>query len=284
MPYSASVARILAGTLCAVLTSIATAALAPRDLNHDGVVDAYFDNVLNITWLRDANLLAHNTFGLEYGENLGAHSNDSWIWFDQNYIHSNGQATWGGALHWIDAMNAASYLGFGDWRLPAIVDTGAPGAQCGYGGTDCGWNVQTVDGTTAPPTMFSELAFMYSNNLDNIAAYSEDGAYMDDSGLFDDPSNPNDENLFLGIQGGNYWSGTEYDSGFWLDPKSAWTFSMRDGSQGYLEKVYTRNYVWVVRTGDVSPVPEPSGIAMLVAGLCLLAWRSGECWRGVPHA
>jgi hypothetical protein len=132
--------------------------------------------------------------------------------------------------------------------------------------------------------MFSELAFMYSNNLDNIAAYSEDGAYMDDSGLFDDPSNPNDENLFLGIQGGNYWSGTEYDSGFWLDPKSAWTFSMRDGSQGYLEKVYTRNYVWVVRTGDVSPVPEPSGIAMLVAGLCLLAWRSGECWRGVPHA
>ncbi len=45
--------------------------LKPRDLTGDGVADAYYDTVLDITWLADANLAASNTFGLPTGSYLG---------------------------------------------------------------------------------------------------------------------------------------------------------------------------------------------------------------------
>jgi hypothetical protein len=58
---------------------------------------AYYDTVLDITWLADANLAATNTFGVG-----GAGST----------------MTWDVAQSWIVGMNAANYLGLSNWRLP----------------------------------------------------------------------------------------------------------------------------------------------------------------------
>src|SRR5512139_3405127 len=60
-----------------------------------------YDDVLNITWLQDANLSATNTFGI-----TGWNANRN---------------TWTATQDWITAMNAANYLGFSNWRLPTTL-------------------------------------------------------------------------------------------------------------------------------------------------------------------
>jgi hypothetical protein len=76
-----------------------------------------YDTDLNVSWLSDANLAATNTFGLsrnvDLGPILGVNT------YGGSYIYDDGRMTWGGAMKWVDAMNAASYLGYHDWRLPA---------------------------------------------------------------------------------------------------------------------------------------------------------------------
>ena len=62
---------------------------------------AYYDDVLNITWLADANLADTNDFGVAG-------------------INANGTMTWDKAQEWIGAMNTANYLGTNTWRLPTV--------------------------------------------------------------------------------------------------------------------------------------------------------------------
>lgn len=70
---------------------------------------AVYDTDLNVTWLADANLAATNTFGLATNVDLGPISGvntggGSYIYKD-HLGDANGSMTWGGALHWISAMN-----------------------------------------------------------------------------------------------------------------------------------------------------------------------------------
>ena len=67
---------------------------------------AYYDDVLNITWLGDANH-AQTTY----------HDSDGWM-------------TWHEAQTWIDSLNAeggTGHLGANDWRLPETLQ---PDASC----------------------------------------------------------------------------------------------------------------------------------------------------------
>lgn len=64
---------------------------------------AYYDDVLDITWLADAN----------YAMTSG--------------YDSDGLMTWDEAQSWIGTLNTANYLGVNDWRLPA---TAQPDASC----------------------------------------------------------------------------------------------------------------------------------------------------------
>ena len=59
-------------------------------------------------------------FGLPLSTNLGPHPSDT-SGVDGLIQPGLGSTVmnWPGALHWIDAMNAASYLGETQWRLPA---------------------------------------------------------------------------------------------------------------------------------------------------------------------
>ena len=109
---------LLDGALCAAAFSFATmSSHAALELRLDG--QAVYDTDLNITWISAGNLAGSNTFGVPTDTNLALHPDDaSGV---KGFIDSDGDMNWPGALHWIDAMNAANYLGFSDWRLPTTL-------------------------------------------------------------------------------------------------------------------------------------------------------------------
>jgi len=140
-------------TLAALLVAIdASAQLATLGPN------LVYDKTLNITWLRDANLALSNTFGVAN-------------------INPDGSMDWYTAQTFIDALNAAKYLGYSDWRLPKIEPIGEdydprPSTD---GSTDYSF------GITSPK---SELAYMFAVTLRNY------------DHLEDDPRNRLEESLF----------------------------------------------------------------------------------------
>ena len=140
--------RTLSGiVLLALACSTANAALLSRSSGQ-----AYYDDVLDITWIANANLADTTTFGV-----LG--------------INANGTMTWAKSNEWIAAMNTAAYLGTSDWRLPT---TAQPDATCasqfnpggsfplqGFGfsctGSEMG-HLFNVDGiTSGSPTPFANV-------------------------------------------------------------------------------------------------------------------------------
>ena len=80
--------------------------LLPRDLDgNTSTIEAYYDTVLNITWLANDNLAQTNKFGV-------------------SGINVNGAMTWDKAIEWIAAMNASGgtgYFGYNNWRLPKRI-------------------------------------------------------------------------------------------------------------------------------------------------------------------
>jgi len=112
----------VAGLLFCGLPGMARAALVDRG---GGLI---YDNVLNITWLQNANLAATENFGL-------------------THISAEGYMPWIRANNWIAAMNTANYLGYHDWRLPDSHNQNGSGPVSGANVTG------------------SEMGHMYYNNL-----------------------------------------------------------------------------------------------------------------------
>ena len=82
-PFTSHALRIAGAAVAALIAGTAQAALQDRDLDGNGVTDAFYDTDLDITWLRDAN--------------------------------ANGLMQWNVAVSW--AANLG-FAGFADWRLP----------------------------------------------------------------------------------------------------------------------------------------------------------------------
>lgn len=80
--------------------------LQGRDINGDGVTDAFYDTSLNITWLANAN--------------------------------ANGLVNWSEATSWVSDLVVGN---IDDWRLPGTTDVGNDGCNYkkGGGGLDCGF-------------------------------------------------------------------------------------------------------------------------------------------------
>jgi uncharacterized protein (TIGR03437 family) len=97
-------------------------------LSQDGFT--VYDTVNNITWLADFNLPASNRFGLPVcSENL-----------TQGCVNASGSMRYDSAAAWIQAMNAATYLGHSNWQLPTSPEvdktcgkTGPNGGSFGFG-------------------------------------------------------------------------------------------------------------------------------------------------------
>lgn len=226
--HKAAKVAISAATAAATLflATAAQASLIGRDITGNAVASGsasevfLYDTVLNVTWLRDAN--------------------------------ANGPMTWDAANTWASGLNVGGYTG---WRLPTMIDTGAPGCNFAYSGTDCGYNVQTKSGGI----VYSEMASLYYDTLGNKGFYNTSGAEQSGYGLV----NKGD---FLNMQSTLYWSGLEYAP----NPSLAWNFNTFDGSQDRNGKPGSL-YALAVRPGDVvAAVPEPETYAMMLLGLSAL--------------
>jgi hypothetical protein len=209
--------------VAAGFTNAAQAALIDRG---GGLI---YDTVLNVTWLQDAN----------YAQTSGYDADGAMTWSQAT--------TWAANLSYYDSVRNVTYT---DWRLPAVTDTGTPGCNFAYAGTDCGYNINTATG---------EMAHLFYDELHNKAYYNTAGVGPQ-AGWGLTNTGP-----FTHLQAYGYWSGTEYTP----DTGLAWAFSFPDGYQG---SGYKANplYALAVRPGDVAAVPEPEAWGLMLSGLALI--------------
>jgi hypothetical protein len=221
--------------ILALLAGVALSGAAQAAL-HDRGSGLIYDDVLNLTWLQDAN----------YAKTRG--------------YDADGLMNWSTATTWADTLvyhDSVRNVDYSDWRLPTMIDTGTSGCNFAYSGTDCGYNVDTAT---------SEMANLYFVSLGNQSYYTTTGA---NSGAYDGGANPNStlDNVgpFINLQSYVYWSGLEFAP----NTGSAWFFYTFNGYQYANYKDYDF-YAWAVRPGDVVAVPEADTWAMLLAGLGLV--------------
>jgi len=211
-----------------LVSGSAHAALQGRDLNGSpGSFEAYYDTDRNITWLANANV--------------------------------NGRMNWAEANTWAASLSFTDGVGlYNNWRLPTVVDTGTPGCDFAFTGTDCGYNADTAT---------SEMAHLFYDELGNKAYFDTSGGYPQSGwGLFN--TGP-----FTNLRAYAYWSGTEEPG-----TSSAWFFDFTNGNQSTSLKP-NGFLALAVSPGDVGAVPEADTWAMLLAGLALVGaatrWRRG---------
>jgi len=238
--------NILATVILLLAAASSNADLLGRDLNGSpGSFEAYYDTALNITWLANANLADTVDFGL-------------------TGINPDGTMTWDKANEWIAAMNTAAYLGYNNWRLPTVTDTGTSGCDYAYTGTDCGYNVDLSTG---------EMAHMFYSTLGNTGSYNTSGVPTGCSGF--SPYCLTNPGPFSNLQPYYYWSGTTYAPSTNL----VWSFNFNDGSQ-YVSNKSDVYYAWAVHSGDIgSAVPVPAAAWLFggaLAGLGALKRRQAR--------
>lgn len=248
---------LVVGAALGLFAGGASAVLQDRDLDGDGEVDAVYDTVLNITWLRNWNAAA----GTPY---------------DNGASGADGRMTWASAKAWAAGLSLG---GYDDWRLPSMIDTGSAGCTFSHGGGtesegfDCGYNVLTKSGDPlqrgADDVVYSEMAHLYYETLDNGGAClpsplssiatctgNPDWSY-DSQARF--AAAHGGLRPFLNVEPYHYWSGVEYMPG----TGSAWGFYVGDGGQFAFGAAEL--YAVAVRSGDVlTSVTEPPAILLAI--------------------
>lgn len=212
--------------------------LQGRDLDGNlATFEAYYDTILNITWLADANFA--RTSGYD----------------------PDGAMNWATATSWATNLNPYS-SGITGWRLPTVnpVDgTTDDDLTFAYDGSeDRGYNV-SAPGTLYAGSTASEMAHLFYNTLGDRAYYSTLGVLQAGYGLINTGPFSN-----LPSSNTSYWSGTSRTAYF------MWAFSA-NGLQEPLNYIYPF-YAWAVHDGDVgaaipSSVPVPAASWLFCSGL-----------------
>lgn len=190
----------LIGLTLLLIAGSANAALISRASGQ-----AYYDTVLNITWLANA----------------GAADGSS---FDDGFSTTDGLMTWSAAQSWIASLNTAAYLGVISWRLPQILNTAmtCPPDPASYTGGSCGYN-GPGDG---------EVNHFYYSTLGNIGYYDTSGTVVC---TWASPnycmSNPGPFTNLQGVSWG-FWNANDYAP----DTSYAWRFDVRAGYLGRAHK------------------------------------------------
>lgn len=170
--------------------------LQGRDLdgNFADGFEAYYDTVLNITWLANAN-------------------------------YAGTSMNWATAKVWAASLNPYG-SGITGWRLPTTTDTGTTGCNYGYTGTDCGYNVDMATGemahmfygTLGNRAYYStsgvgpQLGWGLSNTgpFSNIQYELEAGLYWSDTEYSVDTSRALAFSFLYGLQGDDGKHRTDY--------------------------------------------------------------------------
>ncbi|MBF4987357.1 DUF1566 domain-containing protein [Methylophilus sp. 14] len=203
-------------------------------------VDLVYSSVSDVTWTKDANLIysmiVDQGFDNLVNNIIAANQTSTYTLsaadFEFNAISRYGQISWFGAIAFGNYLNSISYGGSNDWRLPTVANTNG------------GWN-STTNGVVAG----DEMSELFYQELNGVAFQT-----LPDTTTFDNE------------QFDVYWSGTESSA----NSNEAWFFFTSDGNQQTLSKTNYRMYAWFVSPGQITTVPEPENLAMLLAGLGLL--------------
>ena len=209
-----------------LITLSANAALYDRG---NGLI---YDDVLDITWLQDAN----------YAQSSG--------------YDSDGRMTWIDAKAWAAQL---SYGGYDDWRLPSarLMNPTNP-CHAWDGSCDRG-----------PHNTTGELGHMFYNNLGNLASVDTNSSSQTNYGVTNSSFTDSDSGASLSIvnfQNDVYWLSERYAP----DTHNAWAFYAFIGNQtgnGHDGSGYS----WAVRDGDVSSVPVPAAVWLFGSALLGLA-------------
>lgn len=246
--------RRLAATLFVLLGSspVVHAALQERG---SGLL---YDDVLNVTWLQDAN----------YAKTSG--------------VDADGMMTWEAAASWLTGLNyydATRDQYLTGWRLPTVKPISGKSFNYEWqwdGTSDEGYNIISPN---------SEMGWMYYVNLGLLGWYLPDGTHPRSFGVMGSYtaiwSGQRDVGLAKNVQSNAYWSmtgGTDYSD------MQAWTFTTAEGVQRDGFPRPNRLYVWAVRDGDViaQSVPEPGTWLTLAVGLSVIGGCVARRRRSEP--
>jgi hypothetical protein len=235
------------GLLAAVLGSstLAHAAL------HDRGRGLIYDDVLNITWLQDANYA--KTSGYNDGVFNGMTPAEA----------VDNAKTWAANL---------IYAGYSGWRLPKASPVNGSSynySRLNNGSTDNSTNISAPD-STYPYSTASEMAYMFYVNLGNKGGVDVHGNPQSDCGF-------RNSGFFINIQN------IPGDS-YWLDivnsPNSNYAgfFDSYYGYQSLNNTRHSSGYAWAVHDGDIgAPVPIPGAIILFAPGLVGLFALKKRC-------
>lgn len=223
--------------------------IASHSALHDRGGGLVYDDVLDVTWLQDAN----------YARTSG---------FD-----ADGRMSWSQSTEWVEQLSIFDSVRntvLDDWRLPTVAPV--DGVDFKYewdwtGATDEGYNIVSPN---------SEMSYMYYVNLGLDGWYLPSGVKQSTPfGVLGTTSavwqGQADIGLFRNIQSYIYWSNTE---GAAYSDRGGWIFATAEGNQRDGFPHPDSAFVWAVRDGDVAPVPEPGSWAMLLLGLTFICARS----------
>lgn len=270
--------RFFAAALAGGLLALGCAGTAEATLISRLYGKAYYDDVLDITWLADSHLAARFPFDLPQSQFEIPGSGE---------IGSTGRMDWNTANAWIAKLNGADAFGFSDWRLPTLSPgplastTSLTPSFSNNGTTDVGFAKTTTDGSDggwrdSSGTPVSEMGYMYYVNLANLGLCAPDDAdpkscvVQSGWGLVNTAP-------FLPpyyIEPAFYWSGLPVAES---PDTAAWSFGFSGGEQRPVPKDETF-FAWAVRDGDIaaasSSVPAPPTALLMGTGLTLLGWGS----------
>ena len=231
---TASCRELVIAAMLGAVGVTAQAELVGRDLdgNFANGSEAYYDTVLAVTWMRDAN----------YAVTSG-------------YV-ADGAFTWSAANNWVSGLNAYGITG---WRLPKVQPVNGSNFQYfdwadQFSGTrDESYNITSER---------SELAYMFHVNLGNLSQYDTAGSAR--PGLSGTDWGLVNRGPFIQLVNDVYWTGVEYEPNM----GEAWAFHVYAGAQTSLPKGYPL-LAWAVHDGDigVAVVPEPASAILLLLGM-----------------
>lgn len=204
---------------------------------HDRGSGLIYDDVLNVTWLQDANYsVTQNRANSNQGDVNGIMN-----WFDAN--------TWVANLNYVDTVRNITW---DDWRLPNALPLDS---SCSNQSPDIGES--SGFGCTG-----NEMGHLFYVDLGGVADQNIMTTHSANFDLF-----TNWQQNWASGESVFYWTSTYYTG---PSGNKAWAFTFKNGSPAPLF-VGEEQHAWAVRDGDVAAIPEPETYGMFLAGLGLLA-------------